>query len=158
MQGFRLAVITLLVAIAGRGLVQTVRADDGFQFNGDTRARYTGQTFPDESIFKPLAGSYAQDFDSITRLRFGYDRDRWDLRADYQFILRYGDTNEFIRQLPPGLLAIGCRYPDDRTRWFDLTDVIKDDRKTVLVQRLDRLNRIIEFFERFIENDRPAPK
>jgi dipeptidyl aminopeptidase/acylaminoacyl peptidase len=26
------------------------------------------------------------------------------------------------------------------------------------IQRMDRLNRIIEFFERFVENDRPAPQ
>jgi hypothetical protein len=135
MNGMRLGVLVLLTALAG-----TVTAEDGFQFGGDIRSRYSGQEFPDNSLFNELAGSYAQDLLSIPRLKFGYDTGPWDLRADYQVIAWYGDTIEYSRQLPPGIQALSGRLPDDRTRLFNLTDVIRDEDKTALVQRLDRLS------------------
>lgn len=135
MGGIRLAVLILLVLSSARGL-----AADSFHFSGDIRGRYSGQTFPDNSLFKDLAGSYAQDLVAIPRLKFGYDTARWDLRADYQLIAWYGDTIEYTRLLPPGVQALSGRLPDDRTRLFDLTDVIRDQDKTALVQRIDRLS------------------
>jgi hypothetical protein len=135
MNGFRVAMLALFV-----GCAATAAADDGFQFGGDIRTRYSGQTFPDNSLFNELTGSYAQDLISIPRLKFGYDAGPWDLRADYQFIAWYGDTIEYTRQLPPGVAALSGRLPSDRTRLFNLTDVIRDEDKTALVQRLDRLS------------------
>jgi hypothetical protein len=135
MNGMRLGVLVLLMVWVG-----TVTAEDGFQFGGDIRSRYSGQTLPDNSLFNELAGSYAQDVVSIPRLKFGYDTGPWDLRADYQVIAWYGDTIEYTRQLPPGVQALSGRLPDDRTRLFNLTDVIRDEDKTALVQRLDRLS------------------
>ena len=135
MNRIRLGALALLAVFAG-----AVAAEDGFQFSGDIRSRYSGQTFPDNSLFNELAGSYAQDLTSILRLKFDYDTGPWDLRADYQFIAWYGDTIEYTRQLPPGIQALSGRLPDDRRRLFDLTDVIRDEGKTALVQRLDRLS------------------
>jgi len=135
MNRIRLGALALLAVFAG-----AVAAEDGFQFSGDIRSRYSGQTFPDNSLFNELAGSYAQDLTSILRLKFDYDTGPWDLRADYQFIAWYGDTIEYTRQLPPGIQALSGRLPDDRTRLFDLTDVIRDEGKTAIVQRMDRLS------------------
>lgn len=130
----RLGMLALLMVCAATA------AADGFQFSGDIRTRYSGQTFPDNSLFNELAGSYAQDLVSIPRLKFKYDAGPWDLRADYQVIGWYGDTIEYTRDLPPGAAALSNRLPSDRTRLFDLTDVIHDEGKTALVQRLDRLS------------------
>jgi hypothetical protein len=135
MNRIRLGVLVLLTAMTG-----VAAAEDGFRFSGDIRSRYSGQTFPDNSLFHELAGSYAQDLVSIPRLKFSYDAGPWDLRADYQFIAWYGDTIEYTRQLPPDIQALSGRLPDDRTRLFNLTDVIRDEGKTALVQRLDRLS------------------
>jgi hypothetical protein len=133
--GLRLAAMALIAVAA-----EIAIAEDGFDFSGDIRTRYSGQTFPDNSLFNELAGSYAQDLISIPRLKFGYDAGPWDLRADYQVIAWYGDTIEYSRELPPGVQALSGRLPNDRTRLFDLTDVIYDEGKTALVQRLDRLS------------------
>jgi hypothetical protein len=115
-------------------------ANDDFEFSGDIRTRYSLQTFPDNSLLRELAGSKSQDVSVVTRLKFAYDTGNWDLRADYQFIYLHGDRIEYTRQLPPEVQLLGRRLPDDRTRLFDLTSVIKDEGKTAVLHRLDRLS------------------
>jgi len=131
-------VIRLLLFIGLIVVGSAAGAVDGLDFDGHLKPRYTAQTFPDNSLFNELTGSNAQDLSIETRLKIAYDSGHWDLRADYQFAVLYGDTIEYTRDFPDGLQFLVARLPDDRRRLFDLTHVFEDEGKTAVLHRLDR--------------------
>ena len=115
------------------GLAQTT-----YDFGGHVKTRLVGQLFPEDSIFNDLTGSSALDSENELRLNFSADRGRWSFDSAYQLFALYGDRIEYSRQLP---LALSFdRLPNDNLRWFQLTDVIRDEGKFAAVQRLDRLS------------------
>ncbi len=113
-------------------------AQTSHEFGGHIKTRLIGQVFPDDSIFDDLTGSSALDNENDLRLNYKADRERWTFDAAYQLFALYGDRIEYSRQLP-AILAIN-RLPNDDLRWFQLTDVIKDDGKFASLHRLDRLS------------------
>lgn len=120
--------------------LSSVAAEEGLQVDGRIATRYTGNSFPDNSVFRELTGSSGHDVSFAARPQLRYARDRWDLRADYQLLLLYGDRIEYTRELPPGLATLTGRLPNDRRRLFDLTHVFEDEGKTAILHRLDRLS------------------
>ncbi len=120
--------------------LNTVAAQDGLQVNGRIATRYTGSSFPDNSVFRELTGSSGHDLSFAARPQLAYGRGRWDARADYQFLVLHGDRVEYTRELPPGLATLAGRLPNDRRRLFDLTHVFEDEGKTAVLHRLDRLS------------------
>jgi hypothetical protein len=107
-----------------------------YEFGGHTKGRFLGQSFPDNSAFKQLAGSSSLDIESDLRLNFEASKGRWSFETDYQLFAAYGDRVSVATMLP-GLPA--NRLPNDDHRFFNLTSVIDDDGKFVALHRLDRL-------------------
>jgi hypothetical protein len=103
-------------------------ADDSspFEWGGHTKFRVVGQSYPDNSIFRGIAGSSSIDAIGELRLNFSAKHERWSAHADYQL---FAVNSEF---LPMGL-------PDDSARAFDATKIIDDGGDSAILHRLDRL-------------------
>ena len=118
----RLRLLAMTLAIAS-----SAAADDSpFQFDGHTKLRAVGQTYPADSLFRDIAGSSSVDTIGEARLNFGAKSSGWSVRADYQLL---GIHSEF--------LALGL--PSDDRRLLDLTKVISDGSEHAWLHRLDRL-------------------
>ncbi len=125
--------LLLLLAAVGAG------ADSGeFDFTGHSKFRLTGQTFPDDSVLRDVAGSDSLDLGADLRLNLGWREGSWSFETNYQLIGLYGDQIEWGRDLPPGSELFFRRLPDDERRLLDLNHVITDRGKTAVLQRLDR--------------------
>ena len=114
-------------------------AETQYQFDGHTKGRFIAQKFPSNSILYSLAGSRALDFESDLRLNFQADRGDWTIHGAYQLFLLYGDRIEYSRQFPIELILAFDRLPNDNRRLMQLTDVVHDEGKLAVLQRLDRL-------------------
>jgi len=99
--------------------------DNSYEFGGHSKLRLLAQSYPDDSLFRDLAGANSVDTAGELRLNFSAKNDKWSLHADYQLI---GLNSEF---LPLGL-------PDDSNRLFDLTKILKDGNDNAILHRLDR--------------------
>jgi hypothetical protein len=115
-------------------------AETSFEFGGRNTLQYQGARYPDDSLIKQLVGSASHDLNGEIRLVTKAKRNAWDFKADYQFIVLYGDTIEYTRLLPPEYENLFGRLPNDDRRWFNLTDEIEDKDKLAVLQRLDRLS------------------
>ena len=121
-------------------LTTPVQAQDwASDFGGHIKGQVTSSQLPEDSLFRDLAGSEMTDLAGELRLKFATRRDRWDFKADYQFIALHADSLALARGLPGLALPIQGVIDDDR-RWFDLTDTIHDQGNEAVVQRLDRLS------------------
>ena len=112
----------------------------GFDVGGHTKYRATSTTFPDDSLFRDLSGSSAEDIGFDARLNLAWRAEDWDLLADAQLGAFYGDSIEFTRGFGEQLQALFPRLPSDDRRLFDLTHIITDEGKRAAVSRLDRLS------------------
>ena len=115
------------------------RAATDWNFGGHAKYQFIYQDYPANSVFNQVLGSHAIDNNLEIRLKFSARRERWDFKADYQFIAIHGDTLQLAGQLPGAPLPINNVINDDR-RWWDLTYSFGDDEKTAMIHRLDRLN------------------
>jgi len=106
---------------------------------GHTKLRAVGQSYPDDSLFRELVGADALDVSGDLRLNFSASMNRWSFDAAYQLIGASGDNVRLGRTAPPGSFVSFTSLPDDKRRWFDLTDIISESSDSVLLQRLDRL-------------------
>jgi hypothetical protein len=101
-------------------------ADDAsYDFGGHTKLRLTGQTYPDDSLFRDLFGSSSADGAGELRLDMSAKKSRWSFNADYQLLGIYSK-----------LLPLGA--PSDERRLFDLTKTISDGTDNIWLHRLDR--------------------
>ena len=100
--------------------------DNSYEFGGHSKLRLLAQSYPDDSLFRDLAGASSVDTAGELRLNFSAKNDKWSLHADYQLIAL---NSEFI--------ALGL--PDDNSRLFDLTNFLKDGNDNAILHRLDRL-------------------
>ncbi len=107
--------------------------------NGHIKARSTVATFPEDSLFRELTGAEILDLASDLRLNLDWRSGRWKLEAAGQLFLLHGDSIEFTRSLPVEVEALAPRLPDDRRRYFDLSETLSDAGKTATVARFDRL-------------------
>ena len=117
----RLSWVVLLLFAAA-----TAAGEGQYEFDGHTKLRVVGQSYPDDSLFHDLAGSTSVDAAGELRLNLSARTPGWSFHADYQLVGLY---SEF---LPFGM------FNDDR-RLFDLTRVITDGSGDAGLQRLDRL-------------------
>jgi len=108
-------------------VASTVAFADGttYEFGGHSKLRLLAQSYPDDSLFRDLAGASSVDTVGELRLNFSAKKDKWSLHADYQLIAINSDF------LPAGL-------PDDNSRLFDLTSVLNDGDDNAILHRLDR--------------------
>ena len=142
------AIIRLLcVTILSASLPSTVCADSeiaastdtDWSFSGHLKYQFRFMLYPDSSIFRDILGSTAMDNNLETRLKFSATRERWDFKADYQFINIYSDTLPLATRLPDSSVPVNSVINDNR-RWWDLTYSHTDDDKYAMIHRLDRLN------------------
>jgi len=114
--------------------------EKSWDLGGRTAVRALGTSYPDDSLYRDLAGSTSRDYSFDGRVVFGAHAGNWDFKSDYQLIALYGDRVSMTRNLPDELQALFGRLPNDDRRWFDLTHVFEDDGKFAALQRLDRLS------------------
>jgi len=105
--------------------VVTLADDSNFEFGGHTKLRILGQSYPDNSLFRDLAGATSFDAAGELRLNFSTKREQWAFFADYQLLALH---SEF---LPAGL-------PSDDRRLFDFTKILNDSNENAVAHRLDR--------------------
>ena len=116
------------LAIAFLFLASAAGADDvRTEFGGHTKFRVVGQGFPDNSLYRDLAGSDALDVMANLRLNLKLNTGRWTFDSAYQLIGLQGDTIRF-----------GTGLPGDDRRLFDLTDVVTESSDSAILHRLDR--------------------
>ena len=113
--------------------------DTTYEFGGHTKLRLVGQTFPDNSLFRDLAGSSVLDGEGDLRLNFTAANSGWKIAADYQLFALRGDGIELNQQLGDLGGLVPDRFPDDQRRAVDLTRVLHEGSNNVIAQRLDRL-------------------
>ncbi len=115
-------------------------ADDGhIEAGGHTKFALTSQAYPERSLFRDLVGSSTLDLDGDLRLNLEVDSNRWSFDAAYQLLALNGDSVELARAVPGGTNIFFPGLPNDDRRLLNLTDVVRDEDKTVVLHRLDRL-------------------
>ena len=113
--------------------------DNKTEFGGHTKFSLTGQAYPDQSVFRDVVGSSTLDLTGDLRLNLKRKIGRWSFDAAYQLLVLNGDSVELGRALPGGTDIFFPGLPDDGRRMFDLTDLMRDNGKTIVLHRLDRL-------------------
>jgi hypothetical protein len=122
-------------AVAGPALAE----DIDYEVGGHVKGWLSADRYPSESLLNALAGSTASALETEFRVNFTAERGAWSLDSAWQFYAGYGDRIELARDLG-GTTFPGAGYmPNDDSRLMNLTDVLRDDGKTVALQRLDRL-------------------
>jgi hypothetical protein len=106
---------------------------------GHAKGRWLTATYPDDSLFREVAGPVTQDQLGSLRLKFRASPGPLQVEADYQLLGRHGDQLALSRELED-LFLLPPAVPDDDHRWWDLTTEISSGNDTVLLHRLDRLN------------------
>ena len=109
------------------------------ELGGHTKLALTSQAYPDQSLFRDLVGSSTLDVTGDLRLNLKRNLGRWSFDAAYQLLVLNGDSVELGRELPGGADIFFPGLPDDGRRLFDLTKVLRDSGKTIVLHRLDRL-------------------
>ena len=140
-----LQILLLCASVQGLGAesaeapVETgIEARSTWEAGGHVKVQFTGQTYPDDSLFRRVLGDSAVDGGLETRLKLLASAEPWDFQADAQLFVLHGDSLELADALPGSILPLERVINDDR-RWWNLTHDSGDGR-TVFVQRLDRLN------------------
>jgi hypothetical protein len=105
---------------------------------GHLKGRLLADAYPDNSVFRPIAGAAGLSGESELRLNLSASQGDWSVEADYQAFAINGDSVRIAGDLglAGGPATIGV-INDDR-RLFDLTDDVVTSSDTLVVQRLDR--------------------
>jgi hypothetical protein len=135
MQLERIATAVLVVLVAST----PVCAGD-LEANGHVKTRAVFSTFPDDSLFRDIAGANTLDLQADLRLNLQWRTGPWDVTAAGQLVALHGERIEFTRALPPEIEALSPRLPDDRRRYLDLSTTLSDSGRTATVARLDRFS------------------
>jgi hypothetical protein len=107
--------------------------------SGHVKGQYLLGSYPDDSLLRDLVGTPSHDANIDLRMLIDGRKNNWSWQADYQLILRTGDTLDLSRQLQGSFLVPDAIQNDDR-RLMDLTHVISDHDDRILIHRLDRLH------------------
>ncbi len=128
--------LALLLGLGAGAHAQDTTVDCGGRFS----YQLVLAGYPDDSLFRDLTGPRSLDNNLELRLNLGVDRGPLNLDVSYQLIGLFGDTIDFTRDFPEGLQALVGRYPRDDARLFNLTHVFRDEGRSAVLQRLDRLS------------------
>jgi hypothetical protein len=124
--------------LLGSILVPTLCAQT-LDTGGHLNYRFQHIGYPADSVFDTLAGSSATDHVISFRYTFGARYEEWKAQADYQVLVLYGNTFELSHDLSDNEL-IPRQLPNDDHRLFNLSRVISDVNKKIVLHRLDRLS------------------
>ena len=133
------AVLAVLILAAGSMHAADSEKKGSWEIGGRLAPQLTVTSYPDNSFFREVVGSTGADAALDARAWFNFNRGRWTLNIDYQFIALYGDRVEYTREFPPEFQVLFQRLPTDEFRLFDLTYVFTDSGKFAALNRLDRL-------------------
>ena len=140
---FRLLYTVLILCglpdLAGADNENTASGANQWRVGGHLKYQFIYMDYPQNSIFREALGAHALDNNLEARLNISSTRNRWDFKADYQFIALYSDTLSLASKLPGSALPVNSVISDDR-RWWNLTYSFGDDDKTAMIHRLDRLS------------------
>ena len=122
-------------------LVSTAYSSDAVPLfeRGHIKGQWLTASYPDDSLFRDTVGAVSHDQGTELRLNFNANRDAWSIKADYQFLARFGDSLE-LNEAFSDLFLIPQSLPSDDKRWWDLTHEISSSDSRVLAQRLDRMH------------------
>ena len=134
MQKLNTVILTCIVL----ALTTTAIADTDIFKGGHAKYFFLLNTFPDDSLFLDYIDSPTVDHKGDLRLKFGWQKDKLEIAADYQLIAAHGDGFELANSLP-GNVLVTDPVPTDKYRLFDLTSVITENSDSALLHRLDRL-------------------
>ncbi|MBT4520016.1 MAG: hypothetical protein HOC23_08415 [Halieaceae bacterium] len=107
--------------------------------SGHGKGQYQLGSYPQDSLLRDFVDTPTHDINADVRLLVGGRNSNWDWQADYQFIVRSGDTLDLSRQLAGSFLVPGAALNDEH-RLMDLTHVISENDDSILLHRLDRLH------------------
>ncbi|MCB1676339.1 MAG: hypothetical protein KDI01_08610 [Halioglobus sp.] len=124
----------LLAALLSAPLHAAVPGFDG----GHLKLAATGRSYPDDSLLRAAAGSRSLERSGDLRLRVAAHREGLGVVAHYQVLGQWRDAGA-LHSPVPGLFDLAAKPPDDRRRWWDLTDSLDRGDAHAAVQRLDRL-------------------
>jgi hypothetical protein len=113
-------IFLLLAAVAAAEDVKT-------EFGGHTKLRVVGQSFPENSLYRDLAGASAFDTTAELRLNLKLNSGYWTFDSAYQLVGLQGDS-----------LALRGGPPNDDRRLFNFSDVITEGGDSAILHRLDR--------------------
>jgi len=114
--------------------------DTTVDFGGRLSYQLLLGSYPEDSLFRDLTGPESLDNTLQLRLSLEVDRGPFNLEASDQLIGLFGDTIDFTRDFPEPLQALVGRYPQDDARLFNLTRVFRDEGRSAVINRLDRLS------------------
>ncbi len=129
------------LALLALGIAHSSFADVTLPFfeRGHLKGQRLTSTYPDDSALRDFVDAVAHDQGGELRLNFRTGADRFSIAADYQFLIRTGDSLELAGVLPDFFQA-GRGLPTDDRRWWDLTHEISESDDSLVSQRLDRLH------------------
>lgn len=107
------ASVTLLLLLGAAAAAPQGLAHD---INGHAKLQMLGQSFPD--------GDESLDVESDLRLNVSLRRKHWTFDTAYELVALHGDNVAWL---------------DDAGRLLNLSDIIREQDKTIIAQRLDRL-------------------
>jgi hypothetical protein len=107
--------------------------------SGHAKGQYLLGSYPDDSLLREIVGTPTHDGNADLRLLIDGRKSNWSWQADYQFLVRSGDTLK-LGGLSEGGFVVPGAVPDDDRRLWDLTHIISDTDNRVIAHRLDRLH------------------
>ena len=110
-----------------------------YELGGHLKGRFSADAFASDSFFHDLTGSGASALESELRVNFSAGRGPWSLDAAWQLYAGYGDRIELARLAGGAPMPAAAYRQGDERRLFDLTDVFRDEGRSVALHRLDRL-------------------
>lgn len=143
----RLATLSFLLLASGASAQSTSAGSSkksSAELKGHLKLQLLGASYGEQSLFRDALGSDSLDLNLDLRINLSARAGRWGLLADAQVVGLAGDTIELGRgsagaseRDTPLLVA---RFPDDRRRAFDLTQVHTDRGRFAGLSRFDRLS------------------
>lgn len=116
---------------------------DDWQVGGHAKYQYTQTDYRSGDLYAVYGDDRARDQAVDLRLKAERRVDTWDMAAHLEVLGVAGDGVAARRRLAAaGLLPAESAHglPNDRNRWFDLTQELSDRPRSAWVYRLDRLS------------------
>ncbi|MFV2032657.1 MAG: hypothetical protein ACC663_09175, partial [Gammaproteobacteria bacterium] len=117
----------------------SAEAATNIDYRGHIKYQSLTTNYPGDSLLQNFTDDPARDNNANLRFNFSADKNSWVFNADYQLLVRDGDSVS-LQLLNPGILPGSQAFPSDDNRLMDLTHIVSEDGDTITVQRLDRLN------------------
>ena len=120
-------------------LTVPAKAATNFDYKGHIKYQSLVTNYPSDSLFQTLTDDPARDNNAELRLNFSAFNNPWAFHADYQLLIKSGDSVS-LQQQNPGFGLTSQLITNDNNRLMDLTHIISEDEDSISAHRLDRLH------------------